>query len=61
MKCMFKISKGYETITKTIRLPEPVAQRLEKLAYENNLSFNQLVNQCIKFAMDNMYSDKEKS
>ncbi len=48
---MFIIAKGYEHVTKTIRIPEPVAQQLDKLAAENNISFNQLVNQCIQFAL----------
>ena len=48
---MFRIAKGYEQVTKTIRIPEPVAEQLDKLAAENNISFNQLVNQCIQFAL----------
>ncbi len=49
---MFRIAKGYEQVTKTIRIPEPVAEQLDKLAAENNISFNQLVNQCIQFALN---------
>lgn len=56
---MFKISKGYSTVSKTIHIPEPVAEQLERLAGENNISFNQLINQCIQFAMDHMSSEKE--
>ena len=48
---MFIIAKGYNQITKTIRIPEPMAEQLDKLAAENNISFNQLVNQCIQFAL----------
>lgn len=51
-KIMFRIAKGYDQVTKTIRLPEPVADELDKLAAENNISFNQLVNQCIHFALE---------
>lgn len=49
---MFIITKGFASVTKTIRIPEPVAEKLEKLAAENNISFNQLVNQCIVFALE---------
>ena len=49
---MFRIAKGYEQVTKTIRIPGPVAEQLDRLAAENNISFNQLVNQCIQFALN---------
>ncbi len=52
---MFKIAKGYDSISKTIRIPEPVLKRLETLAMENNISLNQLINQCIRFALENLY------
>ncbi|MEE5992746.1 MAG: hypothetical protein V3G42_05835 [Oscillospiraceae bacterium] len=66
---MFKIAKGYDSVSKTIRIPEPVVQHLEKLAGENNISLNRLINQCICFALEHLcvdehYSDdtqKEKS
>lgn len=53
---MFKISKGYDHVTKTVRLPEPMAEKLENLAAKNSLSFNQLIIQCIQFALDNISS-----
>ena len=56
---MFKIAKGYDTVSKTIRIPEPMAQHLEHLACENNISLNQLINQCIAFALSHMYPEKE--
>ena len=52
---MFKIAKGYDSVSKTIRIPEPVVERLETLAAENNISLNQLVNQCIHFALEHLY------
>lgn len=51
---MFKIPKGYENVTKTIRMPEPIAHELEILAAKNSISFNQLVVSCIKFALNNI-------
>ena len=50
---MFKIAKGYDHVTKTIRIPAPLAEELETLAARNNISLNQLINQCIQFAMEN--------
>lgn len=55
---MFKIAKGYDSISKTIRIPEPVLKRLEVLAMENNISLNQLINQCIRFALENLYIEQ---
>lgn len=52
---MFKIQKGYVShISKTFRLPEELVEKLDKLAYENNISLNQLVIQCLNYALDNM-------
>lgn len=56
---MFRIAKGYEQVTKTIRIPEPIADKLELLAAENNISFNQLVNQCITFALESQDEHEE--
>ena len=51
---MFKIPKGYESVTKTIRIPLPMASELEKLAVKNSISLNQLVISCIEFALSNI-------
>ena len=52
---MFKLQKGYdEYVTKTFRLPKEFVDELEKLAFENNLSLNQLVIQCLKYSIDNL-------
>ncbi len=52
---MFKLQKGYdEYITKTFRLPREFVEKLEKIAFENNLSLNQLVIQCLKYSIDNL-------
>ncbi|MBQ6252969.1 hypothetical protein [Ruminococcus sp.] len=59
---MFKLQKGYEEyVTKTFRLPKEFVTELEKLAFENNLSLNQLVIQCLKYSIDNLdKSEQEK-
>ncbi|MBR1751892.1 MAG: toxin-antitoxin system HicB family antitoxin [Ruminococcus sp.] len=51
---MFKIQKGYNHVSKSFRLPEELVEKLDKLAFENNLSLNQLVIQCLNYALDNM-------
>lgn len=58
---MFKIAKGYEHVTKTVRLPEPMVEKLEVLAAKNGISFNRLVIQCIQFALDNIASKKNEN
>ena len=50
---MFRIAKGYDHVTKTIRIPTPLAEELEILAAKNDISLNQLINQCIRFALEN--------
>lgn len=35
-------------------MPNDLIQNLEKLAFENDISFNQLVVQCCEYALDNM-------
>ena len=59
---MFKIPKGYENITKTIRMPKPMAHELEVLATKNSISLNHLVISCIEFALSNIdLKDSAKS
>ena len=56
---MFKLQKGYdEYVTKTFRLPKEFVEELEKIAFENNLSLNQLVIQCLRYAIDNLESNE---
>jgi len=57
---MFKIQKGYSySESKTFRLPIELIERLEALAAQNKLSLNQLVIQCLNYAIDNL--EKEAS
>ncbi|MCM1133728.1 MAG: hypothetical protein NC340_09690 [Ruminococcus flavefaciens] len=57
---MFKIAKGYEHVTKTIRIPIPLADKLEQLAADNYISFNQLINQCLNFAIENQQEEDDE-
>lgn len=58
---MWKIQKGYNSVSKTFRLPEEMVERLDKLAYENNLSLNQLVIQCLNYALENLEGESDKT
>jgi len=51
---MLKIPKGYDSVTKTFRLPEELVEKMEKLAALNKISLNKLVIQCLLYAMDNI-------
>lgn len=50
---MFEIKK-YTSSNKTIRMPDALIERLEKLAGKNDISFNQLVIQCCEYAIEHL-------
>ena len=56
---MFQIQKP-ESSNKTIRMKNDLIDKLEKLATDNGISFNQLVVQCCEYAMNNLYDEKNK-
>ena len=51
---MFKIEKGYESVNKTFRIPVPMAEELERLAGKNNVSLNNVVVQCLSYALEHL-------
>ncbi len=51
---MWKIKKGYDSVSKSFRLPEELANKIDNLALKNNLSINQLVIQCLNYAINNL-------
>ena len=57
---MFKVDKEYKSanISRTIRFTESLFEQLNKTAAENNISFNLLVLQCCKYALD--HQEKEE-
>ena len=57
---MFKIDAGLKSANtpRTVRFTEPLFEELNQVAQENNISFNLLVLQCCRYALDNL--DKEK-
>ncbi len=50
----FNIKKRIESFNKTIRLPENIIEQVEKIADENNISFNRVILEMIEFSLDNM-------
>ncbi len=57
---MFKIENEFKNanISRTIRFTDKLFDELSDKAKENDISFNLLVLQCCKYALDNM-EDKE--
>lgn len=60
---MFKIDNEMKSanIPRTIRFTEQMFERLNKTASENNISFNLLVLQCCKYALDNMEDERTEN
>ena len=50
---MFVVKKP-EASNKTIRMPNELIEKLERLAAKSDVSFNQLVVQCCQYALDNL-------
>ncbi len=57
---MFEIKKPTSS-NKTIRMPDNLIEKLERLAAIHDISFNQLVVQCCEYALENMDNDKENT
>jgi len=51
---MFRIQKGYDTESKTFRLPVDMIRKLEEVAAKNNISLNRVVIQCLNYALENL-------
>ena len=52
---MFKINNEFKSanISRTVRFTEQLFEELNKTAAENDISFNLLVLQCCKYALEN--------
>lgn len=57
---MFKIKKNISeaNVSRTIRFTEPLFEELNIIASNNSVSFNSLVLQCCRYALDEMEKDK---
>ena len=53
---IFKVYNEFANanIARTIRFTEPIYNHLEDIAYKNDVSFNLLVLQCCKYALENI-------
>ena len=60
---MFKIIKPFANanIPRTIRFTEELFEELNKAAEENYISFNMLVLQCCRYALDSLPQKNEES
>lgn len=58
---MFRIEKGHESVNKTFRIPEDIVQKLEKLAGKHNISVNNVVVQCLNYALEHLDTEDEKN
>ena len=54
------IIKKPKSSNRTIRMPDPLIDKLATIASEQGISFNQLVVQCCEFALDHLHSDADK-
>lgn len=57
---MFVVKKPV-TINKTIRLPEELVKRLEKIASDKDISLNQLIVQCCEYALKDLVDEPIES
>ena len=57
---MFKVEKELKSasVARTVRFTEPLFEKLNEIASKNNISFNLLVLQCCKYAIENMEEEK---
>lgn len=58
---MFKIKNEFKNanVPRTIRFTERLVEELNKVASENDISFNLLVLQCCRYALDNLSPNNE--
>jgi hypothetical protein len=54
---MLEFEKGFESVNKTFRIPQPMVEQLERLAGKYNTSVNKIVVQCLEYALENISED----
>lgn len=57
---MFVVESHFKNanVARTIRFTEPMFEQLTRLAEENEISFNHLVLQCCKYALENLKEEQ---
>lgn len=48
-----------QTALKTVRIRIKTLNKLNEVSKESNISVNRLINECIEFALNHLYSEKE--
>ena len=52
---MFRIKpESVEYESKSLRLPVEMVEEVQRLANENNLSFNRVIIQCVEYALEHL-------
>lgn len=56
---MFEVEKSLKAanVARTIRFTEGLFEKLQRVSFNNDISFNLLVLQCCKYALDNMVEE----
>ncbi len=55
----FKKPTSIEKVVATIRIDNTMLDEIDKLANEIDISRNELINQCIRYALDNLKSNNK--
>ena len=55
---MFKVKKD-EYVNKTFRIPVELLEQMEVLAQNENVSLNNLVLQCCRYALEHLSNDEQ--
>jgi len=60
---MFKIDNQFSNanIARTVRFTEKIFDELGEVAEQNNISFNMLVLQCCRYALDHLDESKKQA
>ncbi len=58
---MLTIEKGHDSISKTFRLPIDLVNEMEKIADNNKISLNNLVIQCLEYAVAHIEPNDKKN
>ena len=60
---VFKVKTAFKSanIPHTIRFTEEIYEKLQQIAVKKDMSFNLMVLECCKFALDNYAEDEEET
>lgn len=55
-----KIPENNSGETKTLRIPSDIVEKIQCLANSKNISFNRVVNEILKFGLENLDDEDKK-